>query len=392
MAAEVNFSCFAANVSRDNVTWSVWSLNPRVQTDTAARHTLTVILILLLVIGVPSNSMVIAVAVKKQLYRTQPIIISLLNLAITDLLLCVLVIPMNIATLIIGEFRFGHSDYTRCQVCQTGVIFMILALGSLNNLAIMSVDRFVYLKAPLRYNKWVTNTRIFIATLLAWVLSVAMVFPTLFGFSEMRFSTAVGICTVAFSGSTPVAKNSHYLIFLALMIFLPITTLVVTNAWGAGIIHRYLRKKARSLERDKVTNSENYHDQMKRQQSTLQRKLIKIYGAIFITNLVTYLPMVARILIGVVAEDEEFSQAVRISGSLAYVALLSQAVVHPIVQATLIGDVRRGILAQFRTARNTVRKISQSELRTGSNSTQNQKKVADKNDSNETEETESSNC
>ncbi len=381
MAAEVNFTCFAANVSRDNVSEPVWSLNPRVQTDTATRYTLTVILILLLVIGVPSNSMVILVAVKKQLYRTQPIIISLLNLAITDLLLCVLVIPLNTVTLIMGEFKFGQSDFTRCQVCQTGAIFITLVLGSLNNLAIMSVDRFIYLKAPLHYSKWVTNTRILIATILAWGLSIATVFPTLFGFSEMRFSTAVGICTVAFSGSTPVAKNSHYLIFLGVMIFLPITTLVVTNVWGVYIIQKHLRKKSRNLKRDKVTQRGSFHEQMKRQQRTLQGKLVKVYSAIFITNLITYLPMVVRILIGVVAEDEEFSQAVRISGSLAYMALLSQAVVHPIVQASLTRDVRRGILAQFRTARNSVRKISQSEMK----SSNCEKKVVEKNDSNETE-------
>lgn len=377
MAAEVNFSCFG-NVSKENVTWSVWSLHPRVQTDTASRYTLTAILLLMLLFGLPSNSMVIAVAVKKQLYRTQPIIISLLNLAITDLLLCVLVIPANIATLIIGEFQFGQSDYTRCQVCQTGVIFLTLILGSLNNLAIMSTDRFLYLKAPLHYSKWVTNTRIFIATLLAWLLSIAMVFPTLFGFNEMRFSTAVGICTIAFSGSTPVAKNSHYLIFLALLISIPIAILVITNAWGAAIIHKHLRTKKRNLKRDKASDT----SQLER----LQRKLVKIYSAIFITNLLTYLPMVVRILIGVVAEDEEFSQAVRISGSLAYVALLSQAAVHPIVQATLIGDVRRGLLAHFIIARDKVRQFSHSEVRRESSGTQNEIKTAHKSDSNDTEE------
>ena len=193
MAAQVNFSCFAVNLSRDNVTESVWSLNPRVQTDTATRYALIIILTLLLLIGLPSNSMVIAVVLKKQLYKAQPTITLFLNLAITDLFFSVVVIPINIATLIMGEYQFGASDYRRCQVCQTGVVSVLLSLASLNNLAVLSVDRFVYLKAPLHYSKWVTNTRILPAIGLAWLLGVVIVFPTLFGFGEMRFSTAVGI-------------------------------------------------------------------------------------------------------------------------------------------------------------------------------------------------------
>ena len=72
--------------------------------------------------------------------------------------------------------------------------------------------------------------------------------------------------------------------------------------------------------------------------------------------------MVARLITGIVAEDDEFTQAVRISGTLAYIALLSQSVVHPIVQASLIANVRNGIAAQLGTIANKVRKISRSEF------------------------------
>ena len=74
-------------------------------------------------------------------------------------------------------------------------------------------------------------------------------------------------------------------------------------------------------------------------------------------------------LVGVAAENEEFSQAVRVSGTLAYIALLSQSVVHPVVQSTLIADVRKGIVAQFRTACNKVRKLSHAEPKRGNGST-----------------------
>lgn len=291
MAIGANFSCFNDNLSREFLTEDVWTLNPVVQTDAPTRYTLTAIVILLLLIGLPSNILVITVVLRKKLYQNQPTIVLLLNLTVTDLLVCVLVIPWNIVTLIAGEFKFGGDDYTRCQVCQTGVIFIILSLVTLNNLAIISVDRLIFLRAAIHYSKLVTNTRVLVATFFAWFLSIVITILPLCGFNEMRFSTAVGICTIAFSGSTYLAKNSYYLILLAVVALIPITTLIVTNAWGMCIIQNQLRKKSRNLKKDKQNHRKSFHKKLRRQQQTGQVKLVKIYCAIFITNLITYIPI-----------------------------------------------------------------------------------------------------
>lgn len=341
-------------------------MDPIVQSDTATRYTLTAIVSLLLLLGLPSNILVIAVVLRYKLYQHQPTIVLLLNLAVTDLLVCVLVMPWNIVTLVAGEFRFGGSDYTRCQVCQTGVLFTILSLVTLNNLAIFAVDRLLYLQAAMHYSSRVTNTRVLIATGLAWLVSTLITIPPLFGFNEMRFSTVIGICTIAFSGSTYLTKNSYYLILLAAVILLPIATLIVTNVWGMCIIQNQLRKKSKNLKMEKNNHRNSFHKKLKKRHQVMQAKLVKIYGAILVTNLITYLPMLARLITGVAAEEDEYTQAVRISGSLAYLALLSQSVVHPIVQASLVGDVRKGIAAQLNKVTQQVRKISRSEF-SGSN-------------------------
>lgn len=366
MASEANFSCFNANLSRDFLTDGVWSLDPIVETDTGTRYALTSIIFLLMLIGTPSNLLMIIVVLRKKLYLGQPTITLLLNLAVTDLLVCVLVMPWNTVSLIAGEFKVGSDDYTRCQVCHIGVVFSILSLVSLYNLTVLSMDRFIFLKAAIYYSKWVNNTRVLIATCLVWLLSVLISIPPLFGFNEMRFSTAIGICTIAFSGRTPLAKNSHYLILLAVFILVPVGVLLVTNTWGLGIIHTHLRKQRKELEKDKQTHRKSFHKKLRRKQQTLQMKLVKIYGAIFVTNVITYLPFLARLVAGLVAEEDEYSQAVRITGSLAYTALLCQSVVHPIVQASLIGEVRQGIAAEIGTLTRKIRKISSSTINTNS--------------------------
>ena len=331
-----------------------------VQTDTATRYAITAILILLLLIGLPWNVLIIASIIKKRLYK-QPTIILLLNLAITDLLVCLLVMPLNIVTGIAGGFIFGASDRVRCQVCQTGVIFTILILVSLFNLAIISVDRFIFIKAAMHYKKWITPIKMVIATILIWVLSILVSIPALVGFGEMRFSTAVGICTIAFSGETHITSNSNYLIFLAIVAVIPILTLAITNIWALCLIQKYLRKKKKSMKETKLTHRKSFHKEMRKKHNVMQVKLVKIYTAIFVTNIITWLPMLARLVIGAVEETDEYSQAVRISGSLAYIALISQSVVHPIVQASLIGDVRKNIKAFFKILKKKVVSSTQKE-------------------------------
>ena len=345
MAQNGNFSCFDQNLSKVSITPFVWSLDPIVSTDTATMLIITIVIILVMVIGLPWNILLIASIIKKRLYKNQPTTILLLNLAVSDLMVCVMVIPLNIVTQIAGEFVFGKSDSVRCRVCQTGVIFVTLSFVSLNILALMSLDRFVYIKAPLRYSRWITSTRTIIAAVLAWALSLTVAFPSLFGFGEMRFSTVVGICTLAFSGSTPLTKNSNYLIFVAFFVLIPVVILVVTNVWALCIIQKKLRNKSKRLEEDKKNNRKSFHKKMKREHTGMQLKMVKIYSAIILANIITWLPTVGRIIAGVVAEQDEFTPAVRITGSIAYIALVLQSVVHPVLQANLIGDVRKSMTA-----------------------------------------------
>ncbi len=56
-----------------------------------------------------------------------PTYILVLNLVISDLLLCGLILPFNIQSSLNREFSLGQSDYARCQSCQTiGALFVIL--------------------------------------------------------------------------------------------------------------------------------------------------------------------------------------------------------------------------------------------------------------------------
>jgi hypothetical protein len=104
----------------------------------------SVFLLLFLVVGLPWNLLVIATIVKQRLY-TQPTIILLLSLVITDLVLLVLHLPLVAIVGFHGEYLFGNSDNTRCRICgMTGAISVWFSLISIFTISIMSVDRFLF--------------------------------------------------------------------------------------------------------------------------------------------------------------------------------------------------------------------------------------------------------
>ena len=95
-------------------------------------------MLLFVLIGLPANAVIIVSTLRKS--RKDITRILLLNLAVSDFLVCLLVMPFTVVAGFAGGFIFGNSDYIRCQVCQTGVIFMILTILSVNILGLISVD------------------------------------------------------------------------------------------------------------------------------------------------------------------------------------------------------------------------------------------------------------
>jgi len=75
MAARVNFSCLDEDLSRNSTTEFVWSVDTIVTTDTGSRIATIIFLLLIFLLGVPSNLLLIGVIVKKRLYSNQPTVL-----------------------------------------------------------------------------------------------------------------------------------------------------------------------------------------------------------------------------------------------------------------------------------------------------------------------------
>ena len=358
-----NFSgCFSSNLSTESVSEFVWSMEPIVHTDIATRYIITITCFILIILGIPWNSVVIAIIIRKKLYKAEPAIILLLNLGIADMLLCILVMPFNLVPGITKDFSFGSSDAVRCKVCQIGVVFIVLMLVLLNNFALMSIERLIYIRWALQYHCIVKPWKVTLVVLLSWLLCIICTLPPLFGFGEMQFSTAIGICTIKFSGSTPISRNTNYLVIMFIVIFIPIVVLVVTNFWVVCIAQKHLRNIYRQNKEKKGLAKNVFYQELKKKHTSVQINFIKIYMTIFITFIVTWTPTLVRLLAGMIAEDAEFTPGIRVGGTLAYIALLSQVVVHPALLAMLIREVKEALFKHVTAIKNDILRVDPSSI------------------------------
>ena len=325
----LEFLC--SNYSRDTITHDLW-----VSEEVYRNYELSigVVLSIFLLIGIPWNSVVIIVILKNRLF-VQPAIVLLLNLAVTDLLLCVLVMPFNIVSAFSGEFIFGSSDYVRCQVCQTGLIFSILLLMSVYNVTLLSLDRFLFVRVPLQYKEVITIKRVVFVLGTCWSVFTLVSLLPLLGIGSVSYTEIISACSIRYFSTGLNAAFIYLWAFVVLALVLPGVILLVTNIWMLCIVKKGLSKGFHRAVRNSVgpggrpSSTTQLKDKYKRRQI----RLLQVFGAIFCADLLTSLPTaVSLFLVAIVI----------VPGAVIFsrLCLLFQVVIHPILQVLLLQDIR----------------------------------------------------
>lgn len=292
-----------------------------------------------LIIGLPSNLLIISSILRKKLYR-EPTHILLLNLAVSDLFLCILVMPFIIIAGIAREFIFGSSDFIRCKVCQaTSVVISALTIFSVHILSVISLDRFLFIKMSLHYDKYITAGRTIALVALVWTLSIALSFPPLFGLGDIDYTKGISTCTPRFQYSTHLTKNIYYIVMLVLEALVPISVLLITNLWTVCIAQRnilLIYKVTKTKKLWKVCKEEV----MQRLNTTKKRKqlrLVVVFGTILIANVITWIPFIIRSFWALAYGSDNLTAA---SYVFVFLCLISHSFLHPIIEASLIPEIR----------------------------------------------------
>lgn len=116
---------------------------------------------------------------------------------------------------------------------------------------------------------------------LLWIYCIAISIPPLFGFGEIRFTHSISTCSLYFIDSSGVTDNIFYEVFSILeALLLPIPLLMVTNIGMIIIVYRHLKSRS-------GRSNGNNREAKEKHKSKIHFQLVKVYGAIFLSNLIT---------------------------------------------------------------------------------------------------------
>lgn len=155
----------------------------------------TIFLVLILLLGFFGNATVCLAIYYDYRLHQQVANIFIFNLAVTDFITVVLVIPFCIAAIIQGGWSFGKLW---CQA--TAFLYYTLAIIALETLSLISLDRFYAIVRPLRYRMLITAPRAKLMLSISWVWASVFTIPcaVLGWFQYGRYES---MCTYNFSGS-----------------------------------------------------------------------------------------------------------------------------------------------------------------------------------------------
>ncbi|XP_048837641.1 olfactory receptor 52B2-like [Brienomyrus brachyistius] len=124
------------------------------------------VLCLLYVFTILANAIFLAIFITDQKLH-KPMYFIILNLVVSDVLFSTTTLPKIIARY---WFQAGTISFTACFV----QMYFVHYFGSVNSfvLLIMAIDRYVAICHPLRYSTIITNSIIFILSIISWVIAI----------------------------------------------------------------------------------------------------------------------------------------------------------------------------------------------------------------------------
>lgn len=351
----IMFNCRMSDLSSENVTNSTfWSLRDSVGQGGIA-IALFESIILLLAFG--WNLFIFITFLIKYKLLKEPANILIFAVSITDIFICILIIPFPLVVAASGEFIIGSTDKIRCVFCSfQGYFFMLMTELSIHFLALLSIDRCFLLSKPLKYKTLKPRWTRFIVISIFCILfmSALLALPPAFGFGEWEFNRNFGLCLPRW---TPFG-NGIYMILLFFEGLIPIIILAVTNIWTYKIVNRFLRRNLERRKSFRVTQEEIETEQSAHRSQ--QSQLVKVFGALFIANIASWSPLLIVMFLLAVLGGDSLPNWIYIIGWFFY---LLNPTAHPILESFFIKELRARVVKARDNVRTQVRRASQSIIR-----------------------------
>ncbi|XP_015773717.1 PREDICTED: neuropeptide Y receptor-like [Acropora digitifera] len=330
MNATINpsFSLFQfRNASRKEPSCSV--------TFNLAEHKIgvTIALCIFFVFSLLGNSLIGVVVYKTPTLR-KPINFLIVNMAMSDLLFSLIVVPVTLVYLHLHSWAItkGALASTRCKV--TPYIVGVSILVSTQSLVVIAVDRFVAVVFPLRVSL-LTSKRCPLCIASIWIVSMLLAIPPLLTNIPVQFDGKFSCVTnwkkiEGLGNGMPIAD--FYLAFATLFVYFPSALLI--------ILYATIFKKLKS---QKIPGEESTYSE--RQRTERNRNVLRMAVAIVFTFILCQLPGTTTVLVFLQKGNSLNCEFLVYLQMLLYVAY---SAVNPCICLAFSGNYRQGLKKAFK--------------------------------------------
>ncbi|XP_067116769.1 teleost multiple tissue opsin 2a [Osmerus mordax] len=240
--ANINFSSNSSSEEPLSFLDQEWNDTPAERLSRTGHTVVSVFLGSIMIFGFLNNLIVLILFCKFKTLRT-PVNMLLLNISVSDMLVCVCGTTLSFASSIRARWLYGRHG---CM--WYGFVNSCFGIVSLVSLAVLSYDRYSTLTV---YNKRAPDYRKpLLAVAGAWLYSLFWTVPPLLGWSSYGLEGAGTSCSVSWTARTP---QSHSYIICLFIFCLGLPVLVMVYCYGRLLyavkqVGRFRKSAARRRE------------------------------------------------------------------------------------------------------------------------------------------------
>ncbi|XP_054881559.1 melanopsin-A-like, partial [Poeciliopsis prolifica] len=248
---------------------------PTVDVPDHAHYTIGSIILVIGVTGVVGNFLVIYAFSRSRSLRT-PANMFIINLAVTDLLMCITQSPVFFTTSMKKRWIFGEKGCELYAFC--GALFGIC---SMITLMVIAIDRYFVITRPLTSIGVLSRKRALLILLAVWAYSLGWSLPPFFGWSAYVPEGLLTSCTWDYMTFTPSVRAYTMLLFIFIF-FLPLFIIIYCYVF----IFRAIRSTNRAV--GKLSSSRDAVKSFHRLQN--EWKMAKIALIVILLYVVSWSP------------------------------------------------------------------------------------------------------
>ncbi|XP_071319069.1 melanopsin-A-like isoform X2 [Trachinotus anak] len=250
---------------------------PTVDVPDHAHYTIGAVILVVGITGMLGNFLVIYAFCRSRSLRT-PSNIFIINLAVTDFLMCLTQTPIFFITSMHKRWIFGKKGCELYAFC--GALFGIC---SMMTLMVIAVDRYVVITRPLASLGVMSRRKALSIVAVAWVYSMGWSLPPFFGWSAYVPEGLMTSCSWDYMTFTPSVRSYTMLLF-TFVFFIPLFIIIFCYC----CIFRAIRHTTRAITK---INSEGTRDSAKRfNKMKSEWKMAKIALIVILLFVISWAP------------------------------------------------------------------------------------------------------